>query len=197
VLVERVVSAPSRPRPAAAIVNATYPSRPANRNDSRRSSSRNAIEPPTRAPIAVNSSSVMAQAHCSRTWRSREDARAAAAVQITQISGDADGLPEREAEPRVSSGTMRIPAARVEQGTEAPADGPSDEHQQPDDHVRLECVGVRKRLTAAQSSRVGGAGARRKERIVTGALECDACSRWWPAHVPVLASRLDLRPLDR
>ena len=44
---------------ARSIEAATYTSRPANRTDSQRSSIRNAIDPPTSAPIAVNSSSRM------------------------------------------------------------------------------------------------------------------------------------------
>ena len=46
-------------RPARAIVAATYRSRPPNSSDSSCSSSRNAIEPPTSAPVAVNSSRVI------------------------------------------------------------------------------------------------------------------------------------------
>jgi hypothetical protein len=105
------------------MVNATYSSSKPKSSDRTWSLMRNAIDAPTNAPVAVNSSSVIPSRRFAR-WRSRKTPAAALLVMITQISETPTASRSGSPNPSVSSGTISTPPPRPSREPNAPAATP-------------------------------------------------------------------------
>src|SRR5688500_9845334 len=203
-------ASPDSPR---AMEKATYPSRAANRANRRRSSTRNAIDPPTNAPMAVNSSRLMPRRRLA-TWRSRYTAAAALLVMITHTSDTPTAARRSSPKPRVSNGTIRRPPPSPSRDPKTPAAKPPTSMSSPTStsgvtryamltprpanrYTRSEVGGGAPRRHPPEDLRAQVLGGVRQQGYVAGALEGDGQLALVPRAGAGLAARLDLGPLGQ